>query len=196
MRVIGKGNYTHRQLSRFLTVKQYLIGEEDGKRFLLLRFVNEGSEVITSFRMVIHRLMEDGKLLGSREYTYNGPPVLPAEEFGPTRKFPLDSLCCDVRVEIRSVRSHDYVYEVKRNAVRVRYAPEDDGGREALLRRTGGKRRTVASATKKFTLALLAATLLLVAAVGAFSLFRHLGRGEEEENTASASERTEEIRTC
>lgn len=187
-RVIAKGNYTHRQISRFLAVTQYVIYEEDGKRFLLLRFVNGSSEMVTSFRMLVERFTEEGKSIGSEQYGYSGPPVLAGEEFGPFESIPLENFCADFRVEILSVRSHDYVYEVKKNSVTVRYLPEEERtDMSALMRKTGGKRLVVASATKRMTAALIAVTLLLAGAIGAFSLFRNVGAREQEEESSPAA---------
>ena len=196
MRVVSKGNYAHRQLSSFLSVKQFLIGNEGNDRFLLLRFVNGGKEVITSFRMEIYRLTEDGNVIGSNEYVYHGPPVQPGEEFGPYEKIPIESFCADVRVEIRSVRAHDYVYEVGKRGIRVRYAPEEEPDREALIRRTGGKRCVAVSGTKRLTVILLAVTFALCAAIGTLSVFRFLGMREEEEEAAESAATVEVERTC
>lgn len=190
MRVVTKGNYTHRQLSRFLEVKQYLITEENGKRYLYLRFFNGGSETVTSFRMNVLRYTGEGKPIGSGEYGYDGPPVLTGEEFGPFEKIPVETDCEDVRVEIVSVRSHDYVYEPKKNTVTVRYLPEAERGDfSALARKTGGKKCVVLSKTKRITAILMAAAFLLAAAIGGFSVLRFAGKRTEDTQSEERYER-------
>lgn len=184
-RIVAKGIYTHRQMSRLVSVKQYLIEEEDGARFLLLRFANESGETVTSFRAAIVGYTEEGKRAGSREYAYEGPPVLAGAEFGPAEKIPVHKLCTDVRVELLSVRSRDYVYEVKKNSVRVRYLPEENGDDRPHLRRAG--KNGIFSGTKKTAAVLLFVALILTAAIGALSALKNLGERETRSEEPAAS---------
>lgn len=192
-RILDKGNYTGHQHSRFLTVEQYLIAEEDGKRYLLLRLCNGSGEVVTGFRLEIFGYTDDGRPIGKREYVYGGPPVAPAQIFGPTEKIPLSGACARVRVEVLSVRSHDYVYEVKKSGIRVKYLPETEPpDREKLSRKTGGRRSVVVSGVGRSKRVLFLVVAALALTIGAFSLFRNFGKEEGEEEEAVMTEFGEE----
>lgn len=199
VRIVAKGNYTHGQAVRFLSVKQFLIAEEDGKRYLLLRFFNGGKETVTSFRAKLTCYGEEGKIVGKGEYVYKGAPALPNAEFGPVGRIPVGPACIDVRVDVLSVRSRDYVYEVKKNSVAVRYLPEEEPpDREQFERKMGGKRCRVLSGTKRAVTTLLLLTFLLMGAIGAASLFRAAGgrSAAEEPPSAETVQSVEEKISC
>lgn len=183
LRVIAKGNYAHRQIARFPAVKQYLITEEDGARFLYLRFVNGMRSSVTSFKAEIAQLDGEGRELCRTEYVCEGHTVRAGGEIGPLERLPVGKKCEDVRVEMRSVRSHDYEYIVEQTGVKVRYR-----ARREKAPSPAGK-RSVTSGVRRIAAAAVAAVLLFAAVLCAFSLFRALGREEGEA-------RAEESRLC
>ena len=62
-----KGYYSHPQIGGYVSLKQFIIYNESGKRCLLLRFSNDYSETVVAFGFVLIEKDAEGKVIAKKK---------------------------------------------------------------------------------------------------------------------------------
>ena len=110
---LKKGEYTHPQTSGFLSVKQYILMEQEGKHCLLLKFENEMDLVITEAAITVTQLDEKKKQLGNIDIRYEDINIKKKRAFFPENAIVVDDACFDCIVNVRYVICNNIKYEVR-----------------------------------------------------------------------------------
>ncbi len=118
---IDKGIYSHPQIGGYLTVKQFLLIERDGKRCLLLRFVNESDFVIDRAEFTVKQFNAAGKMIGSVNIKYGDIKIAQGDMFAPKNGIVVDETCVDFLVQMAYVGSGCYKYVFKNGSVTAYY---------------------------------------------------------------------------
>ena len=127
-RYIDKGIYSHGQIGGYLSVKQFMVVEEAGKRCLLLRFANESDFEINSVEFILTKINTHGVTIGTTRIKYDGLKIGAGEMYSPDMGIVVSSDCADFTVQILSIVSGKYRYVFKRGIVTAHYdkrGPED-----------------------------------------------------------------------
>ena len=135
--VLDKGTYNFHQEGAFLSVKQYMLVEREGKRCLLLRFVNESNMVIQAMEFTLVQLDGDGKVISSDRMTYDDLSVRPASEYALKTGIVLKAGCVNFRVQMAYAVSGEYKYLFKNGQAVEQYDPRGYDLRPQTVYRKG-----------------------------------------------------------
>ncbi|MBQ8657603.1 MAG: leucine-rich repeat domain-containing protein [Clostridia bacterium] len=119
--VISKGNYADFRFNEFVSVKQYLLIKEKSKKYLLLKFGNDGKETVTGLKLTVKELDVRGNLVGTRVVFWDGVNGKPGTKFVGKEKIALDDTCVEVKIDLDAAIFGDYVYSVKGKELVVTY---------------------------------------------------------------------------
>lgn len=108
--IVDKGFYSHAQSSGCMIIKQYIIVEENSKRFLLLRFWNASALVINSMELVIEQIGVNKQVIDTSVVQVEGIQVQPGGTYTTVNGIVISEKCVDFNVFIRYVKSGDYEY--------------------------------------------------------------------------------------
>lgn len=118
---IAKGLYGHPQDSGYLSVKQFIIVEQDGKKCLLLRFENEASFDITRAEFTLKQLNSNNEVIDISTIKYSKIKVGPGEMYVPKDGIALKEECFDFVVQMRSLVGGGYLYRFNNGIVTAHY---------------------------------------------------------------------------
>lgn len=118
---IDKGIYSHPQAVGYLTVKQFMLVEKEGKRCLLLRFANESDFVIDRVEFTVKQYNTAGDMIGSINIKYGDIKVAAGDMFAPKNGIVVDESCVDFFVQMIYVGSGCYKYVFKNGSVIAYY---------------------------------------------------------------------------
>ncbi len=133
-RKIYQGRITAKRTVLPVSLTEYLIVEEDGKRFLLLKGSNARAEELDGLRVRISQQGEHAKHLKRTEHSFYEVHGASESEFVIGEKIPLRSACERVSVELLSVKYGSYSYSQKGEELCVDYA-RGEREREAKINR-------------------------------------------------------------
>lgn len=182
---IDKGIYSHKQIGGYMTVKQFMVVEREGKRCLILRFLNESSLEVNAIEFTVIQRNTAGEIIGSSKIKHTHLSVGVGELYSPESGAVIKPECADFEIEMNSVVSGKYRYVFKGGQVTAHYDKRgyDDGicavhvhkgeGRAAWVRKyytRGWLYRLIALGT------LVAVVVSLVAAV----IVHEINRDNEE----------------
>ena len=108
--IVDKGFYSHAQSHGYMVVKQYIIAEENSKRFLLLRFWNASALVINSMELVITQIGINKQVIDTSVVQIESIQVQPGGTYTTVNGIVISDKCVDFNVFIRYVKSGDYEY--------------------------------------------------------------------------------------
>ena len=186
--VIAKGKYRYPQSAGVITVANYIIVREDGKKYVLLRFSNERNERVDGLEIKFTQYGADGKEIESSRISFENANGAANSLFVPEERIEVSEECADFRVTILSARYGRYIYKAKKNGVSVDYAPaETDGGgfdETAVKRQMGG--RTLSVTRRGFTFSVLMG-LAGVILLACLFLFTYLQLDDFKKNADSFS---------
>ena len=109
-RIIDRGFYHHPQDAGGMTLKQYIITSDDGKKLLHLRYFNESDLQVTAMQLKISQYTKSGALIPSSTFTVKKIHVQPGSTYAVKSAFILDDDCSDFIVEVVSLTSGGYKY--------------------------------------------------------------------------------------
>lgn len=176
--ILDKGTYTFRQEGAFLSVKQYMLIEKEGKRCLLLRFFNASDIVVNAMEFLLIQLDADGKVISKDKIAYDDLNIRANKEYALKTGIVIKKGCVNFRVYVLYAVSGEYKY-VFRNGQAVRlYDPRGyDPKPKKVLRKSvvEVKRRYAKSGRIHVLISLLGVLLItascVLAALGAQSNF-------------------------
>lgn len=118
---LSKGVYSHFQLSGYLTVKQYMIIEYEGKRCLLLRFKNEMKSRIKAIQFTVKQIDANRQTVKSVTVSYNDLDIGWGSLYSPEEGILLEDACEDFIVQMRYIISGNVKYVFKKDLVTEHY---------------------------------------------------------------------------
>ncbi len=118
---ITKGIYKHPQIENFISVKDYLFLRENGEKYLLIRYVNDGDFTVEGMDLTLFQLATDGTELDSRTVSYRNLKIKPGQTYTAKLGIAVDNLCTDFRVCFTHLTSGQYDYLVQGRQVTVQY---------------------------------------------------------------------------
>lgn len=124
--VIAKGKYRYPQKAGLVTVNNYIIVKENGKKYLLLRFFNERNEVIDRLAIKLVQYDSAGKVISSAHKTIDDIGGVGGSQFVPECKIELEDDCADFRANIISAEYGRYSYSPVNSGLRVDYVNEEE----------------------------------------------------------------------
>ena len=128
---LAKGIYSHPQVSGYLTVKQYIIIEQDGKKCLLLRFANEAEFVINAAEFMLKQLNSKGEIIETSRVRYDTLSIPAGEMYSADSGIVIANECVDVVVQMVSLVGGKYKYSFKNRVVTVHYDRRGYGERKS-----------------------------------------------------------------
>lgn len=127
---LAKGIYSHPQVSGYLSVKQFMIIEQDGKKCLLLRFANEASFQISQVEFVLRQLNSKGDEISASVMKYSDLRIKVGGMYALEKGIVLKQECVDVVVQMISLVGGRYKYKFKNGIVTAHYDKDGYGVRE------------------------------------------------------------------
>jgi hypothetical protein len=127
-RVILRADYRLTQPDGLPTVREYVIVERDGQRFLLLRWGRDCSLMPDHMTLEVEQLSAVGTSLGVSRVTYTAsdlPMVERGESFILPCGIPVELLCTDVKVSLTEARHGACIFQVEGTRVTESYRPEE-----------------------------------------------------------------------
>ena len=108
-----KGLYHHPQPAGFVSLKQYMIIDKDGKKCLMLRFFNELKVPVGAIEFKLVQLNTQGSVLASDTIKLDSMKMAPGATHAMKTGIVLKDKCTDFRVTVISARSNGYKYVMK-----------------------------------------------------------------------------------
>ena len=118
---LAKGIYSHPQTSGYLSVKQFIIIEQDGKKCLLLRFANEASFQISQVEFVLRQLNSKGDEISASVLKYSNLRIRAGGMYALDKGIVIEQECVDVIVQIVSIVGGRYKYKFNNGIVTAHY---------------------------------------------------------------------------
>lgn len=172
--VIAKGKYRYPQKAGLVTVNNYIILKENGKKYLLLRFFNERNEVIDRLTIKLVQYDSAGKVISSARKTIGGIGGGGGSQFVPECKTELEDGCADFRADIISAEYGSYSYSPASGGLRVDYTDEGElRPSDASAKKSGGKNFSLSKRSFRFSVIICLLAVVLAACMAAL-IFFHL----------------------
>ena len=108
-----KGLYHHPQVSGFVSLKQYMIIENKGKKCLLLRFLNELKIPVNAIEFKLTQLDINGESLSSANVKAESMSMAPGSTYAMKTGIVLSDKCVDFKVTVISAYSSGYKYVLR-----------------------------------------------------------------------------------
>jgi hypothetical protein len=193
--VLEKGLYNHPKIPGYLSVGQFIFTRKEGKKCLLLRFVNEADFRIDGAELTVIQLDMYGKKIGRTKIRYTDINVSPAGTFAPERGIIVSEKCVDFYVQMRSVCAKSYKYVFKNGEVASCYDPYADDEHE--YREGYGGERTVkarffgGAGIRRFITVVSALLVCAAIAAGAVKAQDRFGKFDGSEYGEESTDQTE-----
>ena len=188
--VIAKGKYRYPQKAGLVTVNNYIIVKENGKKYLLLRFFNERNEVIDRLAIKLVQYDSAGKVISSAHKTIDDIGGVGGSQFVPECKIELEDDCADFRANIISAEYGRYSYSPVNSGLRVDYVNEEEVqpfDAAAVQKKMGGKNFCLSKRNFRFSLIICLLAVVLAACLFVF-VFLHLNNFKNTSNTFSVDD--------
>lgn len=122
LKIIAKGLYDDSvEEGELLVVKQYIFARENGKKCLMLRFLNKSGFIINSFEFWLVQKNSDGVEIAEKKVRLNDILAKPGEIFSPEKCFVVKDKCVDFDIRFIVINSGKYEYRSKEKNTFVRY---------------------------------------------------------------------------
>ncbi len=109
-----KGLYHHPQAAGFVSLKQYMIVENKGKKCLMLRFFNEMQVPVGAIEFKLVQLDLHGNFLSSDTVKVDSMKMAPGATHAMKSGIVLSEKCVDFTVTVLSAQSNGYKYVLRR----------------------------------------------------------------------------------
>lgn len=169
---LDKGVYSHPQIGGYLSVKQFMVVEESGKRCLLLRFINESEHQINAVEFLLKQLDSNGKEIGNVRIKYSDLAIDPDRMYVASNGIVIDDACVDFVVQMISLVSENYKYKFHNGQVTIHYDNRGYADKREVLRdksygvsKADVKRKTASSVWCYRLIALLSIVSVIVTMV-------------------------------
>lgn len=178
--VIAKGSYSKFRFNDFVSVRQYLLIREKGKKYLILKLANDAKETVTGLKLVVEQLDVRGTCIETNRIEWTDINGKAGEKFVPKDKLPLREHCVEVKIHLTGATYGDYTYAVKSNELVVTYEQKRLVEEKDYSQKTAGK--TAVSAQRKFKIPFVIVVVsLLVLACALTATFVQLFRFKKTE---------------
>ena len=164
---------------KLVYIKQFMIVEEDGRKYLVPRFVNSRAEQVTAVRVCITQYAADGAEL-SRSETRLRANGAAGKPFVADGKIPLSDDAEDCKIKVLAAEYGKYMYKPDGNTVAIDYnahadeLDDTDGATRAAVATKAGKSGiTITRRTAKMPVLVIFA-LIVALALAAGAVFAHL----------------------
>lgn len=124
--IISKGIYSHPEADGFIKAQQYIFLLRNGKRFLILRLLNETDATLDTVEAVITELDSHRRELGRHRVRFDKLSAEPGELFTPRGGIEVSSDCTDFKISYVKATSGDYTYRVKGRGISIYYKTDDE----------------------------------------------------------------------
>ena len=119
--VISKGSYSEFKFNDFVSVRQYLLVREQGRKYLLLKLSNDGQNEVSTLKLTVRQLDVRGGVIKTESYTYDKVNAKPGAKFVLKDKIPLLEGCVEVGVTLDEAHFGNYTYAIRSNELVVSY---------------------------------------------------------------------------
>ena len=180
--VISKGSYTQFRFNEFISVRQYLLIREEGKKYLLLKLSNDAAETVTGLKLVIEQIDVRGACIEKSRIEWTDVNGQPGEKFVAKDKIPLRENCMEVKIHLVGATFGDYTYAVKSNELVVTYDKKQEKNTADYSSRTRGEKAVAYE--RKFKLPVALAILSIIVLICSFAFtFTQLSSFKKTENS-------------
>ncbi len=180
--VIAKGSFSQFRFNEFISVRQYLLIREEGRKYLLLKLSNDAKETVTGLKLMIEQIDVRSACVEKTVVEWTDVNGEPGEKFIAKDKIPLRENCMEVKIHLIGATFGDYTYSVKSNELVVTYDKKQPENIEDYSSNTRGEKAV--SRERKLKLPILTAILsMLVVILSCVFTFSHLSYYRETENT-------------
>ena len=107
--ILEKGPYVHNRAGVFIEIKNFILAEKTGKRYLLLQLVNNFSKTVSAIKFSLVQLDSAGNVITKNSYTYN-VKMEPGADFALECGLIIKDECVDFRVQMLYAISGEYKY--------------------------------------------------------------------------------------
>ncbi len=162
---IDKGIYSHPQTGGYLSLKQFILIEQEGTRCLLLRFANESDFEINGARFIVKQLNSNGEDIGRVDIDYRDMALSAGQMYAPEQGIVVKKDCVDFTVQMVSLISGDYKYVFENGVVNASYDPRGYNDKPRRERKRGSAAKSVKQTYRgggKFYGVIAAVSFLLV----------------------------------
>lgn len=171
--ILEKGPYLHNRSGAFIEVKNFILAEKSGKRYLLLQLVNKSEVEVSSIKFSLVQLDAAGNVIAKNSYRYNVKMEY-EKDFALESGLVIKDECVDFRIQMIYAVSGDYKYFFRNGESVQSYDPRGysekrfaSGTQELIVRR----RYARSGALNGFIAALSAVAALLACAFSAIVYF-------------------------
>lgn len=171
-KVIVKGSFRTAKDSNYVTVKNYMMVEEAGRRYLLLKFFNARAETVTRIDVSVTQKDSRGKELPAVKLNLTVTNGAAMSDFVPDRTIPVSEECADFSVKVDSAAYGNYVYTIGQDgALSLSYERTDyaaaQNNRDSLKKgnispQSGGYGSAPKVTAKRFRVPVMLGVMLLV----------------------------------
>ena len=144
-KILDKGTYTFRQEGAFISAKQYMLIEQDGKKCLLLRFYNSSDMLVNAMEFLLIQLDADGKVIARDRMAYDNVNVRAAKEYALKSGIVIKKDCVNFRVQMLYAVSGEYKYVFRNGQAVQLYDPRGYDPKPGSV-----SRRSIVSVKRKY----------------------------------------------
>jgi hypothetical protein len=173
---LEKGYYSHRQYDGVLQVKQFMLIRKNGKRCLLLRFVNGTAFEINSMEFAITQRNSAGKVIETKRVRFTDLKIPSKEIYAADEGIAVSEACVDFTVKVLYVVSGRYKYTFKGARALSHYDVRGYSESEPCWQ-SGAKQKVVSQKTAQRRLSGAVAILLLVCVICAGAAVSYFSGG-------------------
>ena len=178
--VIAKGSYSQFRFNQFISVRQYLLIREEGKKYLLLKLSNDASETVTGLKLVIEHIDVRGACIEKSRIEWTDVNGEPGERFIAKDKIPLRENCMEVKIHLVGATFGEYTYAVKSNELVVTYDKKQPQDTQDYSSRTRGEKSVAYE--RRFKLPKVLAILSMLVLICSFAFtFKQLSLFKDTE---------------
>ncbi len=149
--IIAKGEYTQAKSVLPVNVSNYVLMEEKGARFLMLKFANDREERVSRLCFTLIQQNEMRRTISTTEMVFDKVDGAPSADFVLNEKIALLSGCEHFTVEMTSVDYGNYHYAVENGELSIEYVkPVAKNVRETARLKAGLRGKKTRITTKRF----------------------------------------------
>ena len=116
-----KSAYRYLQYAGYVSVKEFVIAEQEEKKYLLIRFANDTSFQINSLEYTVIQLNDKGEELRKTKQTKSELLFESEGEYTTTEGVIVDDSCADIKVEIENFVSGSIRYRFENGELEGEY---------------------------------------------------------------------------
>ncbi|MDE7164882.1 MAG: leucine-rich repeat domain-containing protein [Clostridiales bacterium] len=166
--IVHKGVCSYPQTENFVAVKQFLIINEDGKRYLLVKLTNNRTENVTGATLFVEQYDDRGDKISADSVHVGGFDGYPQKSFAVERKIPVASTCVDCRVTVTDAEFGKYTYSAGDELGQPGYIFEPDEPEvkvpAEIMKKAGKSGVTVEPRSLKMPVLILLISLVMIVA--------------------------------